>query len=61
MSTKEQALETIKDLPDDVSWRQIEERIRFMAGVEDARAEVRGGEAIPHEEVCDLLPGWISR
>lgn len=61
MSTKDLALETIKDLPDDVSWGQIEERIRFMAGIEAARAEVRRGEVVPHEELRELLSEWTSR
>lgn len=61
MSTKELALETIRDLPDDVSWGQIEERIRFMAGIETARTEVRRGEVVAHEEVRELLSEWISK
>lgn len=61
MSTKELALETIKDLPDDASWRQIEERIRFMAAIEEARGEARRGEVTPHEEVRGLLSQWLSK
>ena len=30
MSTKELAMETIRDLPEDTSWQEIEERIRFL-------------------------------
>lgn len=61
MSTKELALECIRDLPDDASWRQIEERIHFMAAVESAREEVRCGEVTPHQEVRELLSGWLSK
>jgi len=61
MSTKELALETIRDLPDDASWRQIEERIHFMAAIESARAETRRGEVVAHDEVRDLLSGWLSK
>lgn len=61
MSTKELAMETIKDLPEDACWGEIEERIHFMAGIEAAREDVRRGAVVPHEEVRDLLAEWISK
>jgi hypothetical protein len=60
MSTKELAMETIKDLPEDASWQEIEERIRFLAAIEKAREEVRGGAVMLHEDVRNLLNGWLS-
>ena len=60
MSTKELAMETIRELPEDASWQEIEERIRFLAAVERGRAEVRRGEVVPHEEVRDLLQAWTT-
>lgn len=60
MSTKELAMETIKDLPEDASWQEIEERIHFLAAIEKAREEVRRGDVVPHEEVRNLLNGWLS-
>ena len=60
MSTKELAMETIRELPEDASWEEIEERIRFLAAVERGRAEVRRGEVVPHEEVRDLLQAWTT-
>ena len=60
MSTKELAMETIRDLPEDASWQEIEERIRFLAAIERGRAEVRRGEVVPHEEVRDLLQTWTT-
>lgn len=60
MSTKELAMETIKDLPENASWQEIEERIHFLAAIEKARAEVRRGEVTPHEDVRNLLEKWLS-
>ena len=54
-------METIKDLPEDACWGEIEERIHFMAGIEAAREDVRRGAVVPHEEVRDLLAEWISK
>jgi hypothetical protein len=60
MSTKELALDTIRGLPEDTSWQEVEERIRFVAAVEKAREEVRDGRVVPHEDVRALLKEWIS-
>ena len=60
MSTKELALDTIRDLPDDASWQDVEERIRFVAGIEKSRDEVRQGRVVPHEKVRAGLVEWIS-
>jgi len=53
-------MERIRDLPDDVSWQEIEERIRFLAAVEKGREDVRKGKVVPHEEVRDLLQAWTT-
>ncbi|RYD18029.1 MAG: hypothetical protein EOP88_24030 [Verrucomicrobiaceae bacterium] len=60
MSTKELAMETIRDLPENASWQEIEERIHFLAAVEKAREEVRRGDVVPHEDVRNLLGQWLS-
>jgi predicted transcriptional regulator len=61
MSTKEQALKTIKGPPDDASWEDIKERIYFIAAVEKGLEELDEGKGIPHEEVVQDLKGWASR
>ena len=61
MSTKELALNTIQELPDDASFKEIEERIRFLAAIEKGREDVRAGNVVPHEEVRDLLKEWTTR
>lgn len=60
MSTKELAMETIKELPENASWQEFEERIHFLAAIENAREEVRCGAVVPHDEVGNLLSGWLS-
>ena len=54
-------METIKNLPEHASWQEIEERIHFLAAIEKAREEIRRGEAVPREEVRDLLNEWLSK
>ena len=60
MSTKELAVETIKGLPDDASWKEIEKRIQFLSGVEQAREEIRRDEFIPHQDVRKQFDGWLG-
>ena len=60
MSTKVLVLETVRDLPDDATWSEIEERIRFLAAIESSRQEVRDGKLAPHEDVRALLRSWTT-
>lgn len=60
MSTKELALETIRNLPETASWEEIEERIHFHAAIERGRADVQNGEITPHSEVKKHLSEWIT-
>ncbi len=60
MSTKEKVIEALRDLPEDVSWAEIEERIHFLAAVEKGRQEVKEGKTVAHEEVKDALAGWLT-
>ena len=53
-------METIRDLPEDASWQDIEDRIRFLAALEKGREEMRRGDVVPHEEVRELLRAWTT-
>jgi hypothetical protein len=44
MSTKELAMETIKGLPEDATWKEIEARIHLLAEVNMGYEELRSGE-----------------
>jgi predicted transcriptional regulator len=60
MTTKEIAIKTIQGLPDDASWADIEDRIRFLAALEKGLEEIKAGKTIPHEEVKESLKTWLS-
>lgn len=61
MIVKELALESIRELPETVSWEEIEERIHFLAGIERGRKEILEGKIVPHQEVKESLKEWIIR
>ena len=55
------AIKTIRELPDSATWEEIEERVRFLAGIDRGLADVRAGRVVPHEEVKESLKQWLAR
>ncbi|QCQ20959.1 hypothetical protein [Desulfoglaeba alkanexedens] len=51
MSIKELAIRTIQELPEEATWKDIQERINFVAGVRKALRELDEGKGIPHERI----------
>ena len=60
MTTKELAIHTIEELPDDATWEQIQERIGFIAGVRQGLRELDEGKGIPHNRVREEFTEWLS-
>lgn len=60
MSSKELAIKTIQELPDDADWVVIEERIRFLAALERGLDDIRQGKVVPHEAVKRDLEEWLT-
>ena len=61
MTTKEIALKTIEQLPEDASWEDIQERINFVAGVRKGLRELDEGKGIPHDKVKEEFAEWLTR
>lgn len=60
MTTKEIALKTIKELPEDASWEDIQERINFVVAVRKGLAELDEGRGLPHEKVKEAFAEWLT-
>ena len=60
MSTKEIAIHTIKSLPDDATWDDIQERINFVAGVRKGLRELDAGKVISHQKVKEEFEEWLT-
>lgn len=60
MSAKELALKVISDLPENASWQEVEERIRFVAAVKEGLDELDRGLGIPHKKIKDEFQTWTS-
>ena len=61
MSVKEQALATLQQMPDDMSWNDLAEQARLMAAIEEARASIRRGEGIAHEDLKREVSSWSRK
>ncbi|MCF6313539.1 MAG: hypothetical protein L3J39_13925 [Verrucomicrobiales bacterium] len=62
MSTKEKAIETIRKLPDDVDWPDIENKIHFMSAIERGRQDIREGKITPIKKSLEhLQDGLLNR
>ena len=61
MSVKEQLLASFKDLPDNATWADAEERLRFLASIGQAELEIARGEGVPHEEAKKRINEWLQK
>jgi predicted transcriptional regulator len=60
MTTKEIALKTIEQLPENASWEEIQERINFIVGVRKGLRELDEGKGIPHDKIKEEFAEWLT-
>jgi predicted transcriptional regulator len=60
MTSKEIAIKTIQEMPDSATWNDIEERIRFLAAIQEGLEDIKAGRVIPHQDVRESLKQWLS-
>jgi predicted transcriptional regulator len=60
MTTKEIAIRSIQELPENATWEDIQERINFIAGVRKGLRELDEGKGIDHERVREEFKEWLS-
>ena len=60
MTIKEKAIKTIRELPDDATWEDIQDRIDFMAALRKGLRELDKGKGIPHAQVKQDFARWFS-
>lgn len=60
MTSKEIAIRSIQELPEDATWDDIQERINFIAGLRKALHELDEDRGIPHDRVREEFREWLS-
>ncbi len=61
MSDKEIVMETIRQMPEVSTLKQISEEIAILAALREGEAAADAGRVTPHEEVRRRVGSWISR
>jgi hypothetical protein len=61
MTVKQHAIKTIQELPDDVDWEDVKERIEFLSAVEKGLKELDSGQGILVEELEKEIKEWTSK
>ena len=61
MTTKQIAIHSIEELPENATWADIQERINFIAGVRKSLQELDEGKGIPHQAVKEESAQWFTK
>jgi len=58
MSVKEQILQAVQRLPDDVDYRDVSEEIAFLAAVREAERDIEAGRLVMNEQMKARIAEW---
>lgn len=58
--TKQEILEAMQKLPDDATYQDAIERLRFLHDLEISIGQANAGNVIPHEEVKRRVAKWLK-
>ena len=58
MSTKEEVIKIIKELPDNATIEDIMHQLYVRAKIEAGLKELNEGKGIPHEEAMEKVSKW---
>jgi hypothetical protein len=61
MSVKEQVLQAIQRLPDDIDFRDVTDEIALLAAVHEAEQDIQEGRLVSNEEMRSRIQGWTQR
>ena len=61
MSDREIVIDLLSRLPEDASLDQIAREIELLAGIRNARDQVRRQEGVPTEDARKLVDTWAGR
>ncbi len=60
MSVKEQVLQAINRLPEDINYRDVAEEIAFLAAVPEAERDIEQRRIITNEQMKARICGWTA-
>jgi predicted transcriptional regulator len=60
MSKKQLVLNALSQLPEDCTFADMTEKLRFLAGIQEGFDQIDRGEIIPHEKILEEMASWLS-
>ena len=57
---KEQVLQAIQRLPDDINFRDVADEIALLAAVQEAESDIEQGRLISNEEMKSRISQWSA-
>ena len=60
MSVKDQVLQAIHRLPDDIDYRDVTEEIAFLAAVHEAERDIDEGRLVSNERMKTRIAEWTA-
>jgi predicted transcriptional regulator len=61
MSVKEQVLQAIQRLPNDIDFRDVTDEIALLAAVQEAERDIEAGRLISNDEMKSRIAQWSAR
>jgi len=58
MSVKDQVLQLIHRLPDDIDYRDVSEEIAFLAAIKDAELDIEQGRLVSNQQMRERIAAW---
>ena len=60
MSVKDQVLQVIHRLPDDIDYRDVADEIAFLAAVHEAERDIKEGRLVTNEQMKARIAEWTA-
>ena len=60
MSVKEQVLQAIQRLPDDIDYRDVTDEIAFLAAIGEAEQDIAAGRVVTNEQMKARIGAWTG-
>jgi len=61
MSVKEQVLEAIQRLPNDIDFRDVTDEIALLEAVQEAERDIQHGRLISNDEMKSRIAQWSAK
>jgi predicted transcriptional regulator len=60
MSVKEQVLQAIHRIPDDIDYRDVADEVAFLAAVRETERDIQEGRLVTHEQMKARIGEWTG-